>query len=44
MEAEIPIERLRELRLREGEQLVARPRRMRVFLASEGETAPRLAA
>jgi sulfate transport system ATP-binding protein len=44
MEAEMPIERLRELGLREGEQLVARPRRMRVFIGPESEAASRLAA
>jgi sulfate transport system ATP-binding protein len=44
MEAEIPVEHLRALGLREGETLVARPRRIRVFLAPESGVDRQLAA
>jgi len=36
IEAEIPTELYRKLKLREGETLVVRPRRMQVYLAAEG--------
>jgi sulfate transport system ATP-binding protein len=44
LEAEIPVERLKSLGLRAGERLVARPKRLRVFLAPDGERREEIAA
>jgi len=44
LEAEIPVEQLRSLGLREGETLVARPKRMRIFIKPEGAPHEQVAA